>query len=100
MPRSRRSRKRPWGEPHQDLDPDRLHSLPRSEVGPDGTVFHVQYLRSSTKEYTCPGCRHPVTVGSANVVVWPQEAAFGVAEGPRARRHWHDSCWRRRLRPS
>ncbi|WP_312348046.1 hypothetical protein [Actinomyces sp.] len=100
MPRSRRSRKRPWGEPHPELDADRLHSVPRSEPGPDGRVFHVQYLRAASKEYLCPGCLHTVGVGMAHVVVWPQEGAFGVPEGPEARRHWHASCWRRRLRPS
>jgi hypothetical protein len=34
------------------------------------------------------------------VVVWPEEAAFGVPTGVEARRHWHTACWRRGLRPS
>jgi hypothetical protein len=78
----------------------RLASMPRIETGRDGIEYHVQYLGAASKEYMCPGCLHPVAIGSSHVVVWPEEAAFGVPTGVEARRHWHTACWRRGLRPS
>lgn len=100
MARSRRGRRRPWAQPHRDLDQDRLASMPRLEAGRDGVEYHVQYLGPASKEYRCPGCLQMIAVGAPHVVVWPEEAAFGVDVGVEARRHWHTACWRRGLRPS
>ena len=100
MPRSRGSRKRPWGDPHPRLEGGRLQGLAHSETGPDGRTFHVQHVRAATKQYLCPGCLHTVEVGMAQVVVWPEDSAYGVPTGPDARRHWHAACWDRRLRPT
>jgi len=74
--------------------------MPRVETGPDGVEYHVQYLGAATKEYRCPGCLQTIRPGATHVVVWPEEAAFGVEVGVEARRHWHTACWRRGLRPT
>lgn len=100
MPRSRGSRKRPWADPHRDLDLERLGTVPRTETGPDGADYQVQYVGAARKQYVCPGCLRPISVGSPHVVAWPEEAPFGARQGVDARRHWHQECWRRRLRPS
>ncbi|QPK80611.1 hypothetical protein G7Y41_05785 [Schaalia sp. ZJ405] len=95
----RRSNKRPWGSEHRRLNVDRLGSVARSETGPDGVLYQVQYLPHARKEYVCPACLQAVTVGAAHVVAWPQEAPFGMQQGVEGRRHWHPWCWKRRLRP-
>lgn len=96
----RRSSKRPWSVPHRELDMGALASMPRSERGPDGSMYQVRRLRSAAKEYTCPGCLRPIPTGSPHVVAWPEESVFGMPQGVEARRHWHSECWRRGLRPS
>lgn len=97
--KGKRSQKRPWAKGHRDLNLGALASVPRSEIGPDGRDYQVQHLRSSSKEYTCPACLHPIRVGTAHVVAWPEQQPFGLPEGLEARRHWHVECWRRGLRP-
>ena len=77
-----------------------LASLARSEIGPDGESYQVQYLRSSSKPYTCPACLQTIAIGSAHVVAWPEERAYGLDQGVRARRHGHLNCWKRGLRPA
>ena len=77
-----------------------LDSLARSEIGPDGESYQVQYLRYSSKPYTCPACLQTIAIGSAHVVAWPEERAYGLDQGVRARRHWHLNCWKRGLRPA
>lgn len=95
----RRSNKRPWGQEYRALDFGRFSSLPRSERGYDGADYQVQRIRGSAKTYTCPGCLRPVVPGVAHVVAWPEESPFGLPQGVEARRHWHNACWDRRLRP-
>ena len=97
--RGKRSRKRPWGE-SRPLQMSALASVARSEIGPDGESYQVQYLRSSSKPYTCPACLQTIAIGSAHVVAWPEERAYGLDQGVRARRHWHLNCWKRGLRPA
>ena len=77
----------------------RLASMARSEEGPDGGTYQVQYLRDAQKSYVCPGCLHPIALHSAHVVVWPEDRPYGLPTGVDARRHWHPECWRRKLRP-
>ena len=77
-----------------------LASLARSEIGPDGEFYQVQYLRSSSKPYICPACLRTITIGSAHVVAWPEERAYGLDQGVHARRHWDLNCWKRGLRPA
>lgn len=50
----------------------------------------------ATKSYTCPGCGHPIGVGVAHVVAWPDTPAWGTERAADARRHWHSSCWSRK----
>lgn len=95
----RRSRKRPYNQPHRPLDMDRLASMPQS-IDRGGDTFSVQRLSRANKEYTCPGCLRPITVGSPHVVVWREEGRFGFDYGVDSRRHWHPDCWDRGLRPS
>ena len=56
--------------------------------GPDG--YHVRQVppARAVKEYRCPGCDHPIAVGMAHVVAWPDRPG-----GDEERRHWHRGCW-------
>ncbi|QQM66901.1 hypothetical protein [Actinomyces weissii] len=94
---ARRSRKRPYGQGHVPLDLGRLASLPRTQQGPGGAEFTVRHLRGSTKPYTCPGCNRQIPPGTPHVVAWSNESLFGADRGLEERRHWHGSCWERRL---
>jgi hypothetical protein len=48
---------------------------------------------AAAKVYRCPGCDQEIPVGTAHVVVWPDDS-----RGLEARRHWHATCWQRRPR--
>ncbi|UNX53968.1 hypothetical protein MF406_13505 [Georgenia sp. TF02-10] len=98
MPSSRRSRRRPYGEGHVPLDPDRLAGLARSEAGPGGEPYTVRQVRGSDKAYRCPGCDQLVPPGVAHVVAWPAEHLLGAQAGLADRRHWHTACWQARDR--
>ncbi|MDO4258946.1 MAG: hypothetical protein Q4C87_05420 [Actinomycetaceae bacterium] len=95
----RRSSKRPWSNPHRELDPSTIGSIRHSQVGPDGLTYQVTHLRSAAKDYVCPGCLAPIRKGSAHIVAWPEDAPWGRDAGPDARRHWHQECWKRGRRP-
>lgn len=47
----------------------------------------------ATKTYTCPGCLHPIGIGVAHIVAWPETPAWGEERASDARRHWHTGCW-------
>ncbi len=94
---ARRSAKRPYGAAHVPLDMSRLASLPRTQTGPGGASFTVRHLRGSDKSYTCPGCHRQIPPGTPHVVAWSNEHLFGTDRGLEERRHWHTSCWERRL---
>ncbi|MHB1819532.1 MAG: ATP/GTP-binding protein [Streptosporangiaceae bacterium] len=67
---------------------------PRTEQWPDGDwVVRQVPGEAAAKLYRCPGCDQEIRPGTAHVVVWPAQAP-----GPEERRHWHNSCWRRRPR--
>lgn len=53
--------------------------------------------RAAIKEYRCPGCERLIPLGTPHVVVWPVVASLGFANAVDERRHWHTSCWNRRL---
>ncbi|WP_324649801.1 hypothetical protein [Georgenia sp. H159] len=93
MARARRGHKRPYGEPHVPLDPDRIGSVPRTETGPGGEPYTVRAVRGGDKDYRCPGCHQLVPAGTAHVVAWPTQPILGA--GLEERRHWHTACWRR-----
>lgn len=95
----RKSQKRPWNQPHRPLDLDRLASLPRTEAGPGGNSYTVRNISAGAKDYTCPGCLQPVRAGQGHVVAWRNDGFFGAEADLADRRHWHKSCWQRRLRP-
>jgi hypothetical protein len=96
MPRSNRPR-RPGRDSGGD-DGDLSHLLTgwkRTEVRRGATWF-VQPVSASRalKEYVCPGCVSPITVGTAHVVTWRADGPLGDAADLAARRHWHSHCWR------
>ena len=91
---ARRSRKRPYGEPHVPLAFDRLRSVARTEDGPGGS-YHVQDVQAKEKTYTCPGCGGTIDIGAWHIVAWPVDAL--LERGVRARRHWHTGCWKARF---
>lgn len=99
MPSGRRSNRRPWSQPHPDLDLDRALGGRRAESGPDGewTVQHVP-AASATKTYRCPGCRQDVRPGTAHVVAWASDSLLGAETALSDRRHWHTACWTQRGR--
>ena len=82
--RSRRARPdaAPW-----PLGPERPESWPDG----DWVVRQIPGA-ATTKAYRCPGCDQEITPGTAHVVAWPAEAP-----GVDLRRHWHSTCWQRRL---
>lgn len=94
--RRRNSRK---NQPHRPLDPSVLRGLRTTEIGGDGFPYQVQIVGPSQRTFTCPGCGRQVGPGVEHIVAWPEEAPFGTEVGADARRHWHTSCWRRKLRP-
>lgn len=52
---------------------------------------------SAVKEYRCPGCDQLIRPGTAHVVVWPATPQLATETTVEDRRHWHSSCWGRRL---
>jgi hypothetical protein len=65
----------------------------RAESGPDGDwVIRLVPGAASTKTYRCPGCDQEIPPGVAHLVAWPAHTP-----GPAGRRHWHATCWERRL---
>lgn len=59
----------------------------------DGIEVEVRRVQpyQAAKPYLCPGCGGTVAAGTGHLVVVPTAA-------PDERRHWHRSCWERRLR--
>jgi hypothetical protein len=97
MPRSNRPRRRAGGaagEPERDIE--RLLTGNRRTESRRGQEFSVQPISAAkaTKAYVCPGCRGPVEVGVAHLVVWRIDGVLGDAADLAARRHWHEHCWR------
>lgn len=72
----------------------------RLEEWPDGDWMVRQVAGSAAaKSYRCPGCDQEIRPGTPHVVAWPAWAsAWGTGDGVEARRHWHQACWRGRLR--
>lgn len=95
----RRSAKRPWNQPHRDLDESTLRGIRHSESGPGGRSYQVQSVGPAAKPYRCPGCNQEIAVGTPHTVAWAEESLLGWGSGVESRRHWHQSCWDRRLRP-
>ncbi|GMA36684.1 MULTISPECIES: hypothetical protein [Demequina] len=95
MPKSRRSRKRPYGQPHEELDVERLSGSlgGRRESGPGGEEYLVATPRPSEKTYTCPGCSQEIDGQTVHVVAWPADGLFGPEAAAAQRRHWHTHCW-------
>ncbi|MCL3860466.1 hypothetical protein [Actinotalea sp. K2] len=93
MPRSRGSRRRPWGEEHPELDVERARGgIQRVEGGPSGQ-WHVRRVSTSAKSYRCPGCSQEIPAGTAHVVAWAADGLFGPEAALADRRHWHPGCW-------
>ncbi|MDO5495439.1 MAG: hypothetical protein Q4G64_06985 [bacterium] len=88
----RRPRKRPYGEPHPELDLTRALGGVRRETGRSGRSFTVRTVRAE-KTYTCPGCNGTIQVGVSHVVAWSEDHLFGAEAALAERRHWHSGCW-------
>jgi hypothetical protein len=63
------------------------------EDWPDGE-WRVRRLTGSAgdKSYRCPGCDQEIHSGVPHIVSWPNWTG-----GEGERRHWHTTCWRKRL---
>ncbi len=93
----RRSRRRPYREPHPELDVHTvLRGMTRTETGPDGLRWTVRTVAGGQKAYVCPGCGQEIRPGLEHVVAWNQDHIFGAEAGLAERRHWHTGCWRSR----
>ena len=92
MAAARRSNKRPYGEPHPELEMDRVTGGRRS-VTRRGEDWSVQNIRASDKTYRCPGCNQEIAPGVAHIAAWAQDSLFGREAALSARRHWHTRCW-------
>jgi hypothetical protein len=94
MPSKRRSSKRPYGQPHPELDPDRVFGGgARRESGPRGEDYLVATPRLTDKTYVCPGCGREIAPQTAHVVAWAADGLFGADAAAADRRHWHTNCW-------
>lgn len=95
MPSRRRSSKRPYGQPHPELDVDRIRGGlgARREIGPGGEEHFVAIPRPNDKTYICPGCSREVDGQVQHIVAWPVESILGPEAAAAARRHWHTGCW-------
>ncbi len=95
MPSGRRSSKRPYGQPHPDLDVDRLRAggSARVETGPGGEEYFVAVPRPSDRTFTCPGCSRDIPGDQQHIVAWATGGLFGEEAAAAARRHWHTACW-------
>lgn len=99
MPSSRRSRRRPYGVPHPELDVEAaLQGMPRTDSRADGSQWSVRRVAGSEKSYRCPGCDQVIEPRTAHVVVWESEHLLGAEAALSDRRHWHTACWRARDR--
>ena len=61
----------------------------------NGQEWTVQRLRSSDKQYRCPGCNQMIDAGTPHVVAWGNDSLFGAEAALSERRHWHSACWDR-----
>jgi hypothetical protein len=52
---------------------------------------------AASKVYRCPGCNAEIPPGTPHVVVWPDTPGLFSGSAVEERRHWHTSCWQRRL---
>lgn len=94
MPSKRRSTKRPYHQPHPELDVERVRGGgSRTEIGPGGEEYHVAIPRPSDKTYICPSCSREIPPRTQHVVAWATDGLFGVEAAAAARRHWHTHCW-------
>lgn len=94
---ARRRRKRPYGEPHPELDVEALtRGFERTETGRDGGTWKVRRVSSQEKSYTCPGCYQLIPTGVTHVVAYREDHIFGASAGLSERRHWHIACWQAR----
>ncbi|WP_062317731.1 hypothetical protein [Demequina maris] len=95
MPSGRRSSKRPYGQPHPELDVDRLRAggSARVETGPGGEEYFVAVPRPSDRTFTCPGCSRDIPGDQQHIVAWATGGLFGEEAAAAARRHWHTACW-------
>jgi hypothetical protein len=99
VPSSRRSRRRPYGAGHPELDLDgALRGMPRSEGRADGSTWTVRRVAGGDKSYRCPGCDQLIPPGTAHVVVVENDPLLGVEAAIADRRHWHSGCWQARDR--
>lgn len=94
---SRRSRKRPYGAPHPELDVERLKGgFPaRVEPGPGGEPYNVAVSRLTDATFTCPACGQVIPAQTNHVVAWAMGGLFGEGVAIDERRHWHTACWER-----
>jgi len=94
MPSGRRSRKRPYAQPHQEYEADRAVSGgPRIERGPRGEDYYVATPRPTEKTFTCPACGREIAGDTPHVVAWAVDGLFGEESAAADRRHWHTACW-------
>lgn len=95
MPSGRRSNKRPYHQPHQELDVERaLGGSARREIGPGGEEYFVATPRPNDKTYVCPGCHRDIDGATTHVVAWAADGLFGAEVAAAERRHWHTNCWK------
>lgn len=89
MARARRGHKRPYGQPHEPLDLERIRGGQKIQTTRDGQWLVREVV--GQKMYTCPGCHQDIPVGTNHIVAWPylESEQEAVAQ----RRHWHSGCW-------
>jgi len=63
-----------------------------------GEEYDVRSVTGSaaTKPYRCPGCDQLIRPATPHTVAWPVVPSMFSESGLDERRHWHNSCWKRR----
>ena len=52
---------------------------------------------AAAKVYRCPGCNQLIQPATPHLVAWPDQPGLLSESGVDERRHWHTSCWQRRV---
>lgn len=91
---AKKRRKRPYGEPHPELNIEALTRGWERTEHRRGQTWKVRSVSTQEKVYTCPGCHQAIPTGMTHIVAYRQDHLFGAEAGLSERRHWHNACWK------
>ncbi|WP_243730539.1 hypothetical protein [Nesterenkonia salmonea] len=87
-----------WQQQHRPLTANSMApgGLTSARVKRRDGEYYVRHISglAATKEYVCPACTTPISIGTAHIVAWRADWIFGDDSAASERRHWHTHCWR------